>query len=219
MLGQAARRARPTSFLRDTRGFRGETETGVVADAEALPMIDGYLSPPRMSGAGSFYPDRPFNSAYLGAEHQGPEKTLVVFERAAAPGEKGIKPDAQLTKDGEVVVVHQWPRPGGKEDSGRAQAAGRGTRLCFGSCRTPDSYAAGGCRDAVGIACCSMSTSRPAVCATTAFLRRWCAASKRTICSSGLSSPPSGPLCCDGRGSSIPASGLACPTPPVGSFS
>jgi glycerophosphoryl diester phosphodiesterase len=56
----------------------------------------------------SFYLDRPLNFAHRGAEHEAPANTLVAFERAAALGADGIELDAQLTKDGEVVVIHDY---------------------------------------------------------------------------------------------------------------
>lgn len=54
----------------------------------------------------SSYLDRPLNFAHRGASHETPENTLVAFLLAADLGADGIEFDVQITKDGEVVVIH-----------------------------------------------------------------------------------------------------------------
>ncbi len=54
----------------------------------------------------SFYRDRPLNFAHRGASSEAPENTLVAFLLAADLGADGIELDVQLSKDGEVVVIH-----------------------------------------------------------------------------------------------------------------
>ena len=56
----------------------------------------------------SFYLDRPLNFAHRGASHEAPENTLAAFLLAAELGADGIELDAQLSKDGEVVVIHDF---------------------------------------------------------------------------------------------------------------
>ncbi len=54
----------------------------------------------------SFYLDRPLNFAHRGASYEAPENTLAAFLLAAELGADGIELDVQLSKDGEVVVIH-----------------------------------------------------------------------------------------------------------------
>ena len=49
---------------------------------------------------------RPLVIAHRGASGSCPENTLAAFRRAAALGADMIELDAQLTRDGEVVVIH-----------------------------------------------------------------------------------------------------------------
>src|SRR5215475_2651467 len=46
--------------------------------------------------------------AHRGASGTCPENTLAAFRRAEALGAHMIELDVQLTRDGEVVVVHDW---------------------------------------------------------------------------------------------------------------
>jgi hypothetical protein len=117
----------------------------VRADGEALPMRDGYVSATRMPCAGSYLPVHPLNSACREPGIKLPTTPRWPLSVLPPRARKG----SSLTRNsqsGEVVVVHNWPRPGSREDPGRAQAAGRRTQLCSGPCRAPDSDAAGGCR-------------------------------------------------------------------------
>ncbi len=50
----------------------------------------------------------PLVIAHRGASGTCPENTLVAFARAAALGAHMIELDVQLTRDGEVVVMHDW---------------------------------------------------------------------------------------------------------------
>jgi glycerophosphoryl diester phosphodiesterase len=50
----------------------------------------------------------PIVAAHRGARHQAPENTLAAFEAAFGLGAKAIELDVQLTRDGQVVVFHDW---------------------------------------------------------------------------------------------------------------
>ncbi len=54
----------------------------------------------------SFYLDRPLSFAHKGASHEAPENTLAAFLLAADLGADGIELDVQLSRDGEIVVIH-----------------------------------------------------------------------------------------------------------------
>ena len=55
-----------------------------------------------------FYLDRPLNFAHRGASYHAPENTLAAFVLAAEMGADGIELDVQLSKDGELVVIHDF---------------------------------------------------------------------------------------------------------------
>ena len=46
------------------------------------------------------------NYAHRGASAYAPENTMAAFEKAVEMGADGIELDVQLTKDGELVVIH-----------------------------------------------------------------------------------------------------------------
>lgn len=56
----------------------------------------------------SFYLDRPLNFAHRGASHEAPENTLAAFLLAAELEVDGVELDVQLTRDGEIVVIHDF---------------------------------------------------------------------------------------------------------------
>jgi glycerophosphoryl diester phosphodiesterase len=56
----------------------------------------------------TFYLDRPLNFAHRGASHQAPENTLAAFLLAVELGADGIELDVQLSRDGEIVVIHDF---------------------------------------------------------------------------------------------------------------
>jgi glycerophosphoryl diester phosphodiesterase len=56
----------------------------------------------------SFYLDRPLNFAHRGASHQAPENTLAAFLLAAELEADGIELDVQISRDGELVVIHDF---------------------------------------------------------------------------------------------------------------
>ncbi|MBN1658911.1 MAG: glycerophosphodiester phosphodiesterase [Anaerolineae bacterium] len=56
----------------------------------------------------SFFLDRPLNFAHRGASYEAPANTLPAFLLAAEMGADGIEFDVQLSKDGEVVVIHDF---------------------------------------------------------------------------------------------------------------
>ncbi len=53
-------------------------------------------------------PATPLVIAHRGASGTCPENTLVAFARAAALGAHMIELDVQLSRDGQVVVMHDW---------------------------------------------------------------------------------------------------------------
>ena len=44
--------------------------------------------------------------AHRGYSAKYPENTMIAFKEAALAGADGIELDVQLTKDGEIVVIH-----------------------------------------------------------------------------------------------------------------
>ncbi len=56
----------------------------------------------------SHYLDRPLNFAHRGASFEAPENTLAAFLLAVELGADGIEFDVQISRDGEVVVVHDF---------------------------------------------------------------------------------------------------------------
>lgn len=50
--------------------------------------------------------------AHRGASGYAPENTLEAFELAAKQKADGVELDVQLSKDGELVVIHVDHRPG-----------------------------------------------------------------------------------------------------------
>jgi glycerophosphoryl diester phosphodiesterase len=56
----------------------------------------------------SFYRDRPLNFAHRGASYEAPGNTLAAFLLAAELGADGIELDVQLSRDGEIVVMHDF---------------------------------------------------------------------------------------------------------------
>jgi len=61
----------------------------------------------------------PLIIAHRGASGTCPENTLVAFARAAALGAHMVELDAQLTRDGEVVVMHDWTLERTTDGAGR----------------------------------------------------------------------------------------------------
>ena len=61
--------------------------------------------------------------AHRGASGTCPENTLAAFRRAAELGAHMIELDVQLTRDGEVVVVHDWTLDRTTDGSGPVGAA------------------------------------------------------------------------------------------------
>ncbi len=55
-----------------------------------------------------FYADHILNLAHRGARMQAPENTLPAFRLAAELGADGIELDAQLSKDGVAVIMHDF---------------------------------------------------------------------------------------------------------------
>jgi glycerophosphoryl diester phosphodiesterase len=56
----------------------------------------------------SFHLDRPLNFAHRGASHEAPANTLAAFQLAVELGAEGTELDVHLSKDGEVVVIHDF---------------------------------------------------------------------------------------------------------------
>lgn len=57
---------------------------------------------------GLFFQNRPLNFAHRGASYEAPANTLAAFMLAAELGADGIEFDVQLSKDGQVVVIHDF---------------------------------------------------------------------------------------------------------------
>ncbi|MEJ2748304.1 MAG: glycerophosphodiester phosphodiesterase family protein, partial [Anaerolineae bacterium] len=57
---------------------------------------------------GWFVSNRPLIVAHRGASAYAPENTLAAFERAAELGADGIELDVQLSKDGRLVIIHDF---------------------------------------------------------------------------------------------------------------
>jgi glycerophosphoryl diester phosphodiesterase len=55
-----------------------------------------------------YYRDRPLNFAHRGASYDAPANTLAAFLLAAEMGADGVELDVHLSKDGEVVVIHDF---------------------------------------------------------------------------------------------------------------
>jgi glycerophosphoryl diester phosphodiesterase len=55
-----------------------------------------------------FYTDRVLNLAHRGASYDAPENTLPAFRLALQMQADGVELDAQLSKDGEVVIIHDF---------------------------------------------------------------------------------------------------------------
>ena len=51
---------------------------------------------------------RPLNFAHRGASHEAPANTLAAFLLAVDLGAEGIELDVHLSKDGHVVVIHDF---------------------------------------------------------------------------------------------------------------
>jgi len=66
----------------------------------------------------SFYRDRPLNFAHRGASYEAPENTLAAFLLAAELGADGVELDVQLSKDGEIVVIHDFDLESSTNGSG-----------------------------------------------------------------------------------------------------
>jgi glycerophosphoryl diester phosphodiesterase len=69
----------------------------------------------------SFYLNRPLNFAHKGASHEAPENTLAAFLLAAELGADGIELDVQLSKDGELVVIHNFTLESTTDGQGSVQ--------------------------------------------------------------------------------------------------
>ena len=85
-------------------GYAGMTKTMLVAlgwDEEKIYNVGAYLS---YEGQNTGIMTKVF--AHRGASGYAPENTLQAFSLAQEQGADGIELDVQLTKDGEVVVIH-----------------------------------------------------------------------------------------------------------------
>ena len=55
-----------------------------------------------------FYLDRPLNFAHRGGSYEAPPNTLAAFMLAVDLGADGIEFDVHLSKDGQIVVIHDF---------------------------------------------------------------------------------------------------------------
>ena len=67
----------------------------------------------------TFYPDRPLNFAHRGASHDAPANTLAAFQLAAEMGADGLELDVHLSRDGELVVIHDFTLEATTDGQGR----------------------------------------------------------------------------------------------------
>jgi glycerophosphoryl diester phosphodiesterase len=56
----------------------------------------------------AYYSDQALSFAHRGASRDAPDNTMAAFVRAAELGADGIELDVQLSRDGEVVVIHDF---------------------------------------------------------------------------------------------------------------
>jgi len=68
------------------------------------------------------YDDRPLSFAHRGASREAPQNTLAAFLRAADLGADGVELDVQLSKDGELVVIHDFCLEATTDGSGPVRA-------------------------------------------------------------------------------------------------
>jgi glycerophosphoryl diester phosphodiesterase len=54
------------------------------------------------------YRERPLNFAHRGASHEAPANTLAAFRRAVELGADGVELDVHLSKDRQLVVIHDF---------------------------------------------------------------------------------------------------------------
>ena len=62
----------------------------------------------RLHETNLFYAKTPLNLGHRGASYSAPENTLPAFRLAADMGADGVELDAQLSKDGHVVIIHDF---------------------------------------------------------------------------------------------------------------
>jgi glycerophosphoryl diester phosphodiesterase len=60
----------------------------------------------RKGGARTLRDDWPANFAHRGASARAPENTLEAFRLAVEAGAGGLELDVNVTRDGEIVVIH-----------------------------------------------------------------------------------------------------------------
>ncbi len=69
------------------------------------------------------YRQRTLNFAHRGASAAAPANTLAAFRLAAEMGADGVELDAQLSRDGEVVVIHDFRVDGTTDGQGAVRDA------------------------------------------------------------------------------------------------
>jgi glycerophosphoryl diester phosphodiesterase len=78
--------------------------------------------------------------AHRGASHDAPENTLIAFRRAWELGVEGVELDVHLTRDGEVVVIHDATtrRTAGRDRPVAAQTLAELKSLDAGGWKSPE---------------------------------------------------------------------------------
>lgn len=66
--------------------------------------------------------DRTLNFAHQGASHEAPANTLPAFLLAAELGADGVELDVHLSRDGEIVVIHDFELQGTTDGQGPVAA-------------------------------------------------------------------------------------------------
>ena len=70
--------------------------------------------------------------AHRGASGYAPENTLDAFRKAVEMGADGIELDVQMTKDGELVVIHDETIDRVSNGKDKGMGTPRSQRLCSG---------------------------------------------------------------------------------------
>ena len=78
---------------------------------------------------------------HRGASGYAPENTLASFDLAIRQGCAGLECDTQLTRDGDVVIHHDWAVDRTTNGSGQSRdLTGAGSRLTPSILETSDSH-------------------------------------------------------------------------------
>ena len=85
--------------LQRGRGRRAIVESPLPSKTQGMAMQEGWMRPAAERG-------RPLIIAHRGLTSGAPENTVAAFRAAAEAGTDGVELDVRLSRDGEVVVLH-----------------------------------------------------------------------------------------------------------------